>query len=598
MIAVAGIPLAVAGWSAIRLSDDALTNRASALHNSTVQLLAERIGDDVRAKLRAVQLAASAIDLQSLGPHAQLMAQRLVFRQIDGASVVALFDKNGNQATRPVYLAEPSADKSLTDRTPLTDIDIQAFAAHLPLDLAVQVGSAIGLPFVCGDSQPHVAIAVRAKGDYILAVGVSLARLVDVIEAYQVGERSRAFAVDLNGNVVLAADTAAVARRENRSAWPAVRAALSGAPVPTRSFEPEIGDVFTAGARIPDLGWAVIVSEPALDTLAASRTLTRQTTLWFALALIAAIALGLLSSRAITRPIRALHQGTSALQRGLLDYRVDGADRRDELGDLARAFNEMAEELQRWGRQLEQRVDERTYELRESHELLSRTQKLAAVGQLGAGVAHEINNPLTAILGMAELMLEEDPAPDDKSSLQVIYDQGQRIQKIVAQLQRFADSKDDVSMSEFDVDIVIQRALVQIEARLQGIDVIIERADAVPRVSGNADLLAEALVRLFENACSAMPEGGTLTIGIDSRNGQLVALRVADTGAGIPKELQARVFEPFYTTRLQEGAKGLGLPRVNQIMEMLNGKMILDSAEGRGTVFTVLLPAVHARSFV
>ena len=95
-----------------------------------------------------------------------------------------------------------------------------------------------------------------------------------------------------------------------------------------------------------------------------------------------------------------------------------------------------------------------------------------------------------------------------------------------------------------------------------------------------------------------MPDGGTLTVSANSPDQQVVVVRIADTGVGIPRNLQARIFEPFYTTRLQEGAKGLGLSRVEQIMQRLSGKVTIESEEGQGATFTVLLPARQTRSYV
>jgi len=599
MLLVAGVPLAVASWSATRLAHESLTARASNLEAVQAHLLADRVADGFRGQLRAVQLAAAAIDLDSLGRDEQLWALRLIFRQIPWASAVVLLEQDGTQAAGPVYLSTPSADPELADRPTVTSADVDRFGANLPFRLAENVGSAIGPPYVASDRGPRAAVAVRTASGHVLAVELTLAPLVEVVSDRLGGESTRAFVVDSAGRVVLAADPEAVAAREDRSDWGLIRRTLDSPPAAGRLDYPGVGASLAAGAAVPDLGWAVIVAEPERVALAPARSLVRYMLLGFLVAVVAAVVLGLLLSRAVVRPIRALHAGATAIERGDLDHRVEGAERSDELGGLARAFNKMATEVERWNRELEQRVQEKTRDLKETHALLTRAQKLAAVGQLGAGVAHEINNPLTTVLGNAQLMLSAtEPGSAEHESLQVIESQAKRIQRIVEQLSKFTAAAQGDHMPEVDLRELARRALAQAEEKLAraGIDVVTEFAEDVPKVACSPDPLLEALAHLIDNASHAMKEGGVLTVSVEARDKQLVLLRVRDTGCGIPEEQQSRIFEPFYTTRLGERAKGLGLPRVNQIVEAHNGTVTVESEPGAGATFTLKLPAKLPRS--
>src|SRR5436853_3855880 len=142
-----------------------------------------------------------------------------------------------------------------------------------------------------------------------------------------------------------------------------------------------------------------------------------------------------MATGAMVRPIRALHRGAAALAGGELGHRVEGEDRGDELGDLARGFNAMAAEIERWNRELAQRVEEKTREAREAQDLLLRVQKLAAVGQLGAGVAHEVNNPLAGLLGQAQLLLMREPADSPRrKKLEAIEAQALTITEVMQRL--------------------------------------------------------------------------------------------------------------------------------------------------------------------
>jgi signal transduction histidine kinase len=151
---------------------------------------------------------------------------------------------------------------------------------------------------------------------------------------------------------------------------------------------------------------------------------------------------------------------------------------------------------------------------------------------------------------------------------------------------------------EVDLRVLARRALAQAAQKLEGagVEVVTKFDDDVPKVACSPDPLVEALAHLIDNACNAMKAGGTLTVSVEERDGKLVLLRVRDTGCGIPREQQSRIFEPFYTTRLADRAKGLGLARVYQIVEEHNGKVTVDSEPNAGATFTLRLPVRLSRS--
>jgi signal transduction histidine kinase len=524
-------------------------------------------------------------------------ALRLVFRQIEGAAAVALLSAEGAQLGEPVYLAARAQDPSLADRPVLEKADIEEFARSIPLRAAVQVGAAVGPAHASRNGDPRVAVAVRARGGQVLAVEFSLSRLLPLVSESRFDARAVISVVDRTGRVVLSADPAEVAARASQVRSPLVQAALAG-NLGALSFTGGDGvERLGATAEVPDLGWIVAVDETAADALSEARLLARRTLLAIGVALLAGIVLALLAGGALVRPIRALHRGAAALQGGELGHRVAGADRGDELGDLARGFNAMAEEIQRWNQELAQRVDEKTREAREAQDLLLRAQKLAAVGQLGAGVAHEVNNPLAGLLGQVQLLLMQEPGDSARrKKLESIEAQAKRIREIVERL-RTSEEGDEAALTPVDLRALLDDSLARNAEPLASGGVRVVREYGPPlQVIGDSRRLTEAFSELVTNARRAMAQGGQLTVGYRTVDGQLAAVFFTDTGRGIPAEVRSRIFEPFFTTKQDWNAKGLGLTMVHQVCEAHRGRVTVESEPGKGSTFTVLLPILQERA--
>ena len=597
---IAVLPLLGAGWSAFVVSRRALEKRTRESQAATARNLAERVSAEVGASRHAVGLAANAMEFGQLQPEERVGALRLVFRQIEGAAAVALLSAEGGQLVPPVYLPSRAEDPALADRPVMDAQDIALFAGSIPLRAAVEIGSAVGPAHASSRGDPRVAVAVRARGGPILAVELSLARLAPLFSDPSIGKRGRAVMVDRTGRTLLSARAEEIASGKSRAGDPLVRSALQGSPG-AQTFADEDGLVrLGAAAKVPDLGWVVAVDEPESDALAESSLLARTMLLALAAALAGAVALALFASGAIVRPIRALHRGAAALAAGRLGHRVEGTGRNDELGGLARGFNAMAAEIERWNHELEERVEEKTREAREAQDLLLRVQKLAAVGQLGAGIAHEINNPLTGVLGMTQLLLAEERdvalnVTPRRKKLEAIERQAQRIGEIVARLHRIAEG-DDATLQPVDLAALLEESIAHTDSSLALAGVRVIREFGPPlRVLGDPRRLTEAFSELISNARRAMPSGGQISIGYKSIEGQLAAVSFADTGEGISPQNRNRIFEPFFTTKQDWNAKGLGLSMVHQVCEAHNGRVTVESQPGKGSTFTVMLPLVQAR---
>lgn len=253
---------------------------------------------------------------------------------------------------------------------------------------------------------------------------------------------------------------------------------------------------------------------------------------------------------------------------------------------------------------LAEELEQKLRELEEAQAQLIQSAKLATVGTLAAGVAHEINNPLTIITGRAELFLarlqkSREYAASDKAlqDIQDIYKMGMRISTIVNQLLAYSRRSDH--LAEVRLDKVMEDSLTFLQGKLEkkGVNVVRE-LQPMPAVQGVANQLQQVFVNLVGNALDATPAWGTVTLGCYVQDGMAVAY-VRDTGIGIPDELKERIFEPFFTTKEVGKGTGLGLFICHKIIADHQGEITFESKQGEGTTFWVkFLLAVPESQYV
>ena len=225
---------------------------------------------------------------------------------------------------------------------------------------------------------------------------------------------------------------------------------------------------------------------------------------------------------------------------------------------------------------------------------LMEQQRLASIGQLAAGVAHEINTPLTGISSYTEMLLENVPAGASDSEqtemLKKIGQQAERAEKIVSSLLQFARTRGSTMMPA-DLNQVTGQAVSLFEHLLKGtaVEFRLDLADEPLPVTGDAGQLQQVLINLMSNALGAMPEGGLLRVATRSA-GAVASVTVSDSGPGIPADIRRRIFEPFFTTKPPGSGTGLGLSICYGIIREHQGDISVDSRPGAGTVFTVTLP--------
>jgi signal transduction histidine kinase len=307
-----------------------------------------------------------------------------------------------------------------------------------------------------------------------------------------------------------------------------------------------------------------------------------------ALALGAALALSLLLARRIAGPLAQLRDGARRIAGGAFAHRLQ-VRTRDEIEELAEEFNRMSQALEQTYQQLEDRDAAKTEKLNQMTHQLIESEKLAAVGQLAAGVAHEINNP-AGVVSMFAQQLQERPdlAPAYREKLRIIEHHAERIGRVTRGLLDFARAR-EYHRDPLDLCHTLDHALEAFAPRLEQVEVEKRYALSPAPVLGDGEQLQQVFGNLILNAVQAMGGQGRLRVEIAEQAGEVCA-GVADSGPGIPAEHLERVFEPFFTTKEVGQGTGLGLSVSYGIVKAHGGRMSAANRPEGGAVFCVFLP--------
>jgi len=309
----------------------------------------------------------------------------------------------------------------------------------------------------------------------------------------------------------------------------------------------------------------------------------------------------------VHKPVRRLAEGTRHVAQGDLDYLLPETGQ-DEIGSLAVSFNHMTQELKKaqaenlqWTQTLEDRVRQKTGELERAYRSLTQSEKMASLGKLAAVVAHEVNNPLAGILTYSKLLSrmagkgfnENQRLSEAKNYLHLIEGESRRCGGIVKNLLTFA-RQTPINPQKNDLNEIVERCLLLIghQMALQNIELEKSLEPHLPPLYCDTGQVQQALLVILMNAIEAMPQGGRLSVQSaydpTRRLGRVV---VTDEGPGIPPEVLSHIFEPFFSTKSEEGrGTGLGLAIALGIVQQHGGNIEVVSTPQKGTAFTVLLP--------
>ena len=333
----------------------------------------------------------------------------------------------------------------------------------------------------------------------------------------------------------------------------------------------------------------------------------------FAGVLALSVPLFLWLARGVFAPLERMTATMKRVGEGDLSARHGATARQDEIGQVTRHFDDLLDQVQdrdarlrAYAEDLNERVDQRTAELRSANEKLEETyrqlvmsEKLAAIGEITAGVAHEINNPVAVIQGNMDVVRETlgDGAREVETELNLVDRQIVRIQAIVGKLLQFARPGDFAGYREaVPLAQVVEDCLVLVDHVLSKKRIAVEtRLDEAPLVRADPGELQQVVVNLIVNAAQAMGEGGRLELSLGSElrdGGEGACLTVADTGPGIAEDRLSAVFDPFFTTKQAEGT-GLGLSISQALIQRAGGLITARNRPEGGAVFAVWLPAAR-----
>ena len=302
--------------------------------------------------------------------------------------------------------------------------------------------------------------------------------------------------------------------------------------------------------------------------------------------------------RWIVLPISQLMDSIKNMAKGNLNTRIE-LKRKDELSDLARAFNQMTVDL----KEAQERIIRQAESKLELERSLRQSEKLATIGQLSSGLAHEIGTPLNIISGRVELLRKKFEDKNElRKNLDIIVQQAERITKIIQQLLGFVREKSP-QQTPINISTILENMLDFLDHQIQKQDVLVSKdlKDNLPLVKGDSDQLQQVFSNLILNAIQSMPDGGKLRLsassrwcsreGIEDGQRQYLEICVEDTGMGMEQEVLQNLFNPFYTTK--DKGTGLGLTVSIGIVQDHEGWIDVESEAGEGSLFKVYLPVTE-----
>ncbi len=500
---------------------------------------------------------------------------RLVYLDLPAAVTVVMVDGDGRAVTDPVFRTVGSSD-----RVASSPQRAQALIERLPLTSAMDRPELVhlGAAWLPGgfDGQPSIpmALAVRATGPSkdrrILGVELNL-ELAQQLTAGTTADHAIAL-LDARGSPLLGSEHPLIDGQVLDLLQPLVGQAADFGVDGLR------GEVLGAIVHLPVSQWSVVVIEPAAVVLGPASDIRRTLVIIALVAIIIAVVLAFALAGEISEPIERLRDAAVALGDGRAGQQAE-VDRSDEIGDLARAFNHMSgrlaanhaeitaqqREIEAFNVELQERVEQRTEELRQAQDQLVRSGQLAAVAEVGAGLAHELNNPLAAILGFTQLLRHRHAGSDDEALFADLEAQATRCREVVAAMLKFASGEVDPQSTPVIVLQDVLRDVVELVRgpfRQRGVELDLEQASTDHRVRIDPVQGARILAQVLGAIRAGLPQGSSVRVGSDRGDGGVHVMITSDQAIGVEA-----------STRDDWEASSLGLWVARQMLDRLGGRL-------------------------
>lgn len=347
----------------------------------------------------------------------------------------------------------------------------------------------------------------------------------------------------------------------------------------------------------------VVISMKAVDDIVAAN-IRNVITIYLIVTFIMSIFSWLFISLLVNRPMRRITKGIEELGKGNLNYRISIRSK-NEFGKMATQFNHMSEkldqayaEIKEWSETLNEKVKEKTEELKKIYDQIIQIEKLASLGKLSATVAHELNNPLEGILTYSKLIsrkLQKQQKENEYEKvleyLCLISEESARCGRIVKDLLLFSHRGED-GFAQENLNSIVDKSILLINHHLEINKIRLEKdyPDGEIEVVGDSQKIQQALISLLINAIESMPNGGMLCVKVSRETANMAAVRIADQGYGISEKDLPHIFEPFYTTKTKSKGTGLGLAVAYGIIDHHKGKIEVEKTSPEGTTFRITLP--------
>ncbi len=555
----------------VRADKEATVYDVNALVAGTVAEQVHRTVEGVAAKLRYF-----GEEYESTPGDAERRA-RTLFLADDAVLSLEVFKKSEGGFERSFLFVDQQRLAALN----LTADDLSEARKGAPAPLAA-VATA-GVVLLNASLAPDLALVrVAAATTDGRAIIIADLRPEWLLSAVSTTGPYRVFLVDRLGRVLAHPEAARVISHEDLSNNPVVKGALEGKVARgALEYDTAKGPRLASWARVGDGLGAVIAEVPRDEVFLATTELSRRSLLFALGAVGAALTLAVLLGRRVTRPLRELETVMADLSRGNFGVEVPVAGPR-EVREVGSALNQMSRELVR-----------RSDELQRANAQLMQSEKLSAVGELAASVAHEVKNPMVGIVGFAQLGLESTDPVEHQEYFKLIEQDAFRANKILQNLLEFSRPP-EVEFTVLGINDVVAGALqlCRHQLSMSGVKIDTALADGLPGVRANSNQLRQVLLNLLLNAGQAMEASElkriTVRTQLVERN---VELTLVDTGPGVPDDIKARLFKPFFTTKSRGKGTGLGLSVSRSIIEGHRGAIRVESRPGQGATFVITLPA-------